>query len=680
MRLKIILTGIGLALLALIALAFTVLMATDFNDYRDLVQQRMKAATGRDLVIAGNIDVSMSLSPRLSAKQVSFRNAAWSDLPQMASLNDIEAEIALLPLLAGQIRIKDVVLRGGQVVVETNKQGVGNWVLNLVPTANQAPATATTTASGLPQIDRMTIEDVTLLYRDGESGAKQTLDIKRFTAEDAPGAGIRVSIKGAWNDRPLELEGTTGALRQFTEGPLPLDLKGELDDVALTLRGDIGDPTTFSNLSLDITSSGPSLAALGAILGVELPNSAPYTLAMRLNGTGGKYTASDAVAKVGGSDATGNISLDLSQAVTNLTATLTSQKLDFHDLGLDEGGGPAKSNTDGRLFSAEPWPTDWIKDINGDVTWPIGTLVRGGAGATDVAFSLNFRNGTATLKYVKAKIEGGAISGNGSLKPGNKGAVLAVKMAASGIEAAPLLNMMGMEDVLTVGRVNMTMDVNGPGTSMRDLMAGLNGAAGFATGEGQVRNSFARLLLGSLFGLLTPFGGDASHISCIAGHFDIKQGIATTRGTVVDTPGATVVGSGNIDLRNERIDMRVDPKSKNVSLSALAVPVRVSGPLANPTVIPDPVATVGNTVNFATGTVNVATLGIFGALTGLGEGDNLGDNPCATAVNNALSAKPQQSSGQKVIEGVGGVAKDVGEGAVDVLKGVGQGLGNLFGQ
>src|SRR5688572_32469754 len=99
MRLKIILAGIGLALLALIALAFTVLMATDFNDYRDLVQQRMKAATGRDLVIAGNIDASFSLSPRLTAKQVSFRNAAWSDIPQMASLNEIEAEIALLPLL-----------------------------------------------------------------------------------------------------------------------------------------------------------------------------------------------------------------------------------------------------------------------------------------------------------------------------------------------------------------------------------------------------------------------------------------------------------------------------------------------------------------------------------------------------------------------------------------------------
>src|SRR5574338_1607934 len=123
MKFKVILTGLVLVLLALVALAFTVVQATDFNQYRDYVAQRMKAATGRDLVIAGNVDVSFSLTPRLSAREVSFRNAAWSDQPQMARLGEIEAEIDLISLLTGEIRVKDVVLRGGQVVIETSKDG-----------------------------------------------------------------------------------------------------------------------------------------------------------------------------------------------------------------------------------------------------------------------------------------------------------------------------------------------------------------------------------------------------------------------------------------------------------------------------------------------------------------------------------------------------------------------------
>lgn len=676
MKLKIFLAGIGLALVAVIAVAFTILRSMDFNDYRDLVQQRMKAATGRDLVIAGNIEASFSLSPRLTARQVTFRNAPWSDLPQMASLDEIEAEIALLPLLSGEIRIKEVVLRGGQVVVETNKDGVGNWVLDLAP--QTATETTTTTASGLPRIDRMTIEDVTLLYRNGKTGAKHTLAVKRFAAEDAPGAGIKVDIKGAWNERPLELTGTTGTPRQFTEGPLPLNLEGKLSDVALTLSGEIGDPTTFSDLSLVARSSGPSLAALGNIFGITLPNSEPYTLETRVTGGAGKFTFANIKANVGGSDAAGNIVLDTSRPVTELTATLTSGRLDFKDLGMDEGGGTAASNSDGRLFSDEPWPLDWVKDINGDLTWPVNTLVRGGAQARGVALALGIKDGTATLKYVKADIEGGTVNGNGTLKPGKDSPVLAIKFGAKGINSAPLLSMMGVEDVLTVGRLNMDMDVNGPATSLHGLMAGLNGKASFVTGEGKVRDAFARLLLSNLFGLLTPSGDDGSRISCIAGNYDIKRGVATTRGTVVDTPGAIVVGAGNIDLGNERIDMRVDPKSKDVNLTAIAVPVRVTGSLASPSVAPDPVATVGNTVNFATGTLNVATLGIFGSLTGLGQGGSTTENPCATALNHALTGK--QSTGEKVLQDVGGAAQDVGEGAVDVLKGVGEGIGNIFGQ
>lgn len=685
MRLRVVLTGLVLILLALVALAFTIVQATDFNQYRDYVSQRMKAATGRDLVIAGDVDVSFSLSPRLSARDVSFRNAAWSDQPQMARLGEIEAEVDLMSLLTGEIRIKDVVLRGGQVVVETNKGGIGNWVLDLAPAATPTPADSATTASGLPRVDQVTIEDVTLLYRDGAAGTQQVLQVERFKAEDAPGVGLNVAITGSWNDRPLSLAGTTGAPRQFTEGPLPVNLKGKLGDIDLDLRGTIGDPTKFSDLALEVTISGPSLAALGDILGTELPPSGAYALSGRLSGGESNYVADRLSAKVGGSDAAGRIAIDATGKTAHLAATLTSEKLDFRDLGLDEGAA-APVPSDGRLFSAAPWPIAALQGVDGEITWLIGELVRGGASARDVTVALVLKDGAANLNNLKAQMAGGAIAASGALKPVKDGAVLALKLKADSIESAPLLAMTGLQDVLSVGRVDIALDVNGPGTSLRDLMGGLNGTASFATGSGEVRNSFARLLLANLFGLLTPGGQDAARISCIAGRFDIRKGIATTRGTVVDTPGAIVVGAGNIDLRNERIDLRVDPKSRDVSLAALAVPVRVTGPLASPNVLPDPVATVGNTVKFATGTVNVATLGILGSLTGIGANADPGTNSCAGALGAALSGKAPLSPQEKVLKGVGEAAEGVGEGAVDVLEGtgkvlqgVGEGIGDLFG-
>jgi uncharacterized protein involved in outer membrane biogenesis len=676
MRLKVILTSLVLFIVALVAIAFTVVMATDFNQYRDYVSQRMKAATGRDLVIAGDVNVGFSLSPRLTARDVSFRNAAWSDQPQMASLGEIEAQIDLLSILFGDIRLKDVVLRGGQVVVETNKNGVGNWVLDLPPSPTAAPTDSANTASGLPRVDHLIIEDVTLLYRDGTDGTQHTLKIAKFTAEEAPGVGLNVAISGNWNDRPLSLVGTTGTPRQFTEGPLPLDLKGKLGGVSLDLRGRIGDPTTFTDLVLEIATAGPSMKDLGDILGITLPASMPYTLSGRLTGGEGKYAADRLSAKVGGSDADGLIKVDAAADVTHITGTLTSTRLDFADLGLDEGDSPAPS--DGRLFSAEPWPVEWLKEVDGEFTWKAGTLVRGGASAQDVTVAITMKDGALNLNNLRAQIERGSVGATGSLKSVKDSAQLAVKLNADGIQSAPLLHMMGLQDVLTVGRVDIALDVNGPADSLRDLMAGLNGTASFATGSGSVRNSFARLLLANLFGLMTP-GGQNAPITCIAGRFDIRKGIATTRGTVVDTPSAIVVGAGNVDLRNERIDMRVDSKSRDVSLAAVAVPIRVSGPLAGPNVIPDPVATVGNTVDFATGTVNVATLGIFGELTGIKGAGDPGTNSCAGAVGAALKKEAPGSATDKILKGVGDAADGVGQGAKDLMQGVGEGINNLFG-
>ena len=73
--------------------------------------------------------------------------------------------------------------------------------------------------------------------------------------------------------------------------------------------------------------------------------------------------------------------------------------------------------------------------------------------------------------------------------------------------------------------------------------------------------------------------------------------------------------------------------------------MRVTGPLASPNVIPDPVATVGNTVDFATGTVNVATLGILGALTGIDEKQRSRlPIPAPRAVDAPCTARPNSTS------------------------------------
>jgi uncharacterized protein involved in outer membrane biogenesis len=123
---------IGIALVVLlVAAAVTVvaiLKSVDFNSYRGLIAERVEAATGRKLVIGGDIELAVSLTPTAAVNDVTFANVAGGSRPAMASLKRLEAEMELLPLLSGEVRVKRIVLVGADILLETDKDGRGNWV------------------------------------------------------------------------------------------------------------------------------------------------------------------------------------------------------------------------------------------------------------------------------------------------------------------------------------------------------------------------------------------------------------------------------------------------------------------------------------------------------------------------------------------------------------------------
>src|SRR5262249_45755696 len=107
-------------------------------------------------------------------------------------------------------------------------------------------------------------------------------------------------------------------------------------------------------------------------------------------------------------------------------------------------------------------------------------------------------------------------------------------------------------------------------------------------------------------------GDRGAQLRCLTAIFNFSDGIGRTRSFVADTGAAVVVGGGDINLRNETINMVFEPSAKDVSLAAVAVPVRVKGPLANPNVGPDPVGVATKVPRTALSLADAA-LGLVGA-------------------------------------------------------------------
>src|SRR5436305_8175620 len=155
---RIVAIGLGTVALLLVA-AIVYVMSIDFDSYRPLLADRVKAATGRDFAIGGRLDLALSLNPTLTVSDVRLANPPGFSRPTMATIAKLEGQIALLPLLSRRVEIKRFTLSGADILVETDAQGRGNWIFGA--TATTAPASDSGRSLNLA-IGAVTIRDSTL--------------------------------------------------------------------------------------------------------------------------------------------------------------------------------------------------------------------------------------------------------------------------------------------------------------------------------------------------------------------------------------------------------------------------------------------------------------------------------------------------------------------------------------
>ena len=132
MRFKKILIAIVVIIVVLIAGIYAFLAYYDFNQLKPMITRAVKDATGRELNIAGNIDVGLSIPPTLTAEDIGFQNAPWSSTPNLARVKRMEAQVAILPLILGDLDFIRLVLVEPEVIVEFNDAGTSNFAFDTV--------------------------------------------------------------------------------------------------------------------------------------------------------------------------------------------------------------------------------------------------------------------------------------------------------------------------------------------------------------------------------------------------------------------------------------------------------------------------------------------------------------------------------------------------------------------
>ena len=223
---------VALLLLGLIA-ATSITLTRLFPPARlaQLLAVEIKAATGRDFHIEG--DLSIHLLPRIAvvANDLVLANAAWGSRPEMARLKRAAFEVALRPLLAGQISILRVQVDGADALLESDGHGQVNWLFTpeakpvaaaaAAPASGPAPAAGDGLQIGLGRVDS---SNVKLTYRDGTTGTARTVLIESLTLE---AQGEQDQLKATINlgGQRWQAEARVGCLL----GPLDIDTRFDRD-------------------------------------------------------------------------------------------------------------------------------------------------------------------------------------------------------------------------------------------------------------------------------------------------------------------------------------------------------------------------------------------------------------------------------------------------------------------
>tara|TARA_R110001583_G_scaffold171120_2_gene324615 strand:- start:12439 stop:14460 length:2022 start_codon:yes stop_codon:yes gene_type:complete len=664
-----ILTGLVAVILIIVVV---IIATTDINQYKGQIINLVEDATGRNLQIGGDLKFALSLLPTVVVEDVTFSNASWGSQPEMMSLKKFELKVALLPLITGHIQVNKIILIDPKILLETNKEGTGNWTFFANKKSTKTAGYEGSTPSVV--VNKVHIENATITYLNGVTGQQAHLLIDQITAEsDAVNDPLSLVIEAAYNEIPISVTGHLGSLNQFTGNTrYPLDLAIEMSDATLSLNGQINKPMDGKGLDITAKFNIDSLAKLSTLVGNDLPDFGPINLTGAITDDKGHYSIESLVLIAGNTDLSGNVTANITEKHPTISATLNANLIDLAELTGDEKKVQA-TKTD-RVFSSTPLPLDTLKSVNAKLSVNAKQIKTRSMMLTDSHVTVSLQDGLLIIKPLSSLMAGGQLTGSIDLNAKGKSAVLSTTISITGLEPNQLNDLKGK---LSGAKTDVNLNFRGTGNSVSQIMANLNGKLLAKVGKGVITDSITGALgadvLTELVSLLNPFSQSSGNtqLQCAVVNFDIKGGMAVTdKGIAMSTNQMNIIGSGLINLKTEGLDIGIKPEAKEglgINAGKLASFVRVGGTLAKPQATTDLTGALSTGLSvstaFATGGLSLLAEGLFDRVTADAD-------PCATAwgqktATSQTTKQPNKSASSKAVDSI----KGAGEAASDTIRG-----------
>ncbi len=495
--------------------------------------------------------------------------------------------------------------------------GTANWTLS---------AKAPSKSNALPQVGELVVGHGRLRVDDAVS--RTAIDARISTREGAIAdahaaahadaqvqdgerstAGLVIDGDGRWHDKSFRFHlASPGVLPLLASGKgpaVPLSVDVQAHESRFDFKGRATDVMRLNALEGQARLQGPSLAAVGAALGLTLPATPAFQLDGRLAKHDQEWLLNDAQLQLGHSRLGGQFKLDRRSAVPDLSGTLDGQRLVLADLAPAFGAAPpqganhAKPQRE-RVLPARQFHTEALHHMNAHLqvklaSADLGRVFREPLAPLDGTLSL--QDGVLSLSHLVARAAGGELRGTIRIDASRtREPDWTADLNWSGIQLGQWLSPRdtasrkrkpsGDAPGYVSGRLGGQAQLRAAGDSTAAMLASLDGDVQAWVSDGRISHLLveaAGLDIAQGLGVLVE-GDDPLVMNCAVVKAVAKDGRVTPEVAIVDTKDSTLFASGNVSLASERLDLKLTARPKDVSPATLRSPVRVEGTFGHPKV------------------------------------------------------------------------------------------------
>jgi AsmA protein len=608
------------------------------NDYKGRIAETVKESTGRDLVLKGDIKLSVFPWIALELGPASLGNPPGFGEEPFLAFNRAAVRVKLFPLLAKRLEMDRVEVDGLDLRLRKNAQGTGNWE-NFGQTKKPATNAGSDKVSGqLSELagiqithGRVSYQGIVVEKFNLETGAfgghgvtpvsisfeanrgvpdeNVTLNAQFDLSADAPPKRLRLDavsfsgLLGRPGDGPpahwemsapsieVDLKGQTVAVPAFAVSYSNARLTGKLQ--ATKILDDLGVTGSVALAPVVLREFAPHL-------GIVLPGIRdPRALAQFSASSDFSYSSSGVrleqmQAQLDDTHLKGSVALAGEPRALKFELTVDQINVDRY-LSADNGaaGAAPKAAEESKTGGKVPPAGEASKTLDAEGTLTVGSVHFSPLDFSNVRLTLASKDNVVHLYPSLAQIDGGSYSGNITLDRRGATPTLSMDEHLSGVDMTRLLAGTSYKGRVS-GRGNVNVKATARGAALNAVMQTLNGHFDANLADGALEGVDLGYEVGLAQALVKHTAAPArsnparTKFDAVKMSAEIANGEARTSDLTISSAVLRVTGQGSANLVNKAIDFQMIASFlKSPGASAADIPLKVTGTYVDPTVRPD---------------------------------------------------------------------------------------------